>query len=70
VDLPSVNVTNESWTYSFHAKTGTYLYLSATLLGDSSDIFYATIYIDSLKENTTSQKSGAPAVVEFTIPAD
>jgi hypothetical protein len=70
VELPSVNVTNKSWTYSIYAKTGTYLYLSATLLGDSTDIFYATIYIDFLKENTMSQKGGAPAVVEFTIPAD
>ena len=70
VELASVDVTNKSWTYSFYAKTGTYLYLSATLLGDSTDIFYATLYIDSLKENTMSQKGGTPAVIEVTIPAD
>jgi hypothetical protein len=70
VELPSVNVTNKYWTYSFYAKTGTYLYLSATLLGDSTDIFDITIYIDALKEDSMSQKGGTPAVLEFTIPAD
>ncbi len=71
VDLPSVNVTNKSWTYSFYAKTGTYLYLSATLLSESDDIFYATITIDKLYVYTNSQKgSFGPAVLEFTIPAE
>ncbi len=71
VELPSVNVTNKSWTYSFYAKTGTYLYLSATLLSESDDIFYATITIDTLQVHTTSQKgSFGPAVLEFTIPAE
>jgi hypothetical protein len=70
VELPSVDITNQSWTYSFYAKTGTYLYLSATLLGDSTDIFDITIYIDAIKENTVSQKGGTPAVLELTIPAD
>ena len=70
VELPSVDVTNKSWTYSFYARTGTYLYLSATLLGDSTDIFDITIYIDAIKENTVSQKGGTPAVLELTIPAD
>ena len=71
VELPSVNVTNKSWTYSFYAKTGTYLYLSATLLSESDDIFYATITIDKLYVYTNSQKgSFGPAVLEFTIPAE
>jgi hypothetical protein len=70
VDLPSVNVTNQPWKYAFYAKTGSYLYLSASLLGDSTDIFSATIYVDYLNVSTMSQKGGAPAVIEFTIPAD
>ena len=71
VELPSVNVTNQSWTYAFYAKTGTYLYFSATLLSGSDDIFYVTITIDKLNVYTSSQKgSFGPAVLEFTIPAD
>jgi hypothetical protein len=68
VELPSENVSNKDWTYTFSAKNGTHLYLSATLISESTDIFYATIYVDYIKEVTMSQKSGAPAVIEFTIP--
>ena len=70
VELPSVNITNKSWTYTFSAKNSAHLYLSATLLGESTDIFYTTIYVDYLNENRMSQKGGAPAVVEFTIPSE
>jgi hypothetical protein len=71
VELPTVNVTNESWTYKFSAKNSTHLYLSATLLSESDDIFYATITVDSLQVCTMSQKGSAgPAVLDFTIPAE
>jgi hypothetical protein len=71
IDLPSVNITDKSWTYSFSAQSGAHLYLSATLLSGSDDIFYATITVDSLQVNTTSQKgTGGQAVLEFTIPAE
>jgi hypothetical protein len=71
IDLPSVNVTSKSWVYTFTAKSGTQLYLSATLQSESDDIFYTTITVDNLQVNTLSQKGSiGSAVLEFTIPAE
>ena len=46
IAIPSIYVNEKTWTYTFSAKSGTYLYLSAELLGVSNDIFYTSIYID------------------------
>ncbi len=67
-ELSDVVVGDRSWRYSFYAEAGTRLYLSATLEGDSSEIFYVAIYVDSAREKTMSQKGGMPAVIEFTVP--
>ena len=69
VEIQNKYVTDNPWTYTFSAKTGTQLFLSATLLGESDDIFYVTIYVDYVNASSYSQKgSGGPAVLEFAIP--
>ena len=69
VEIQNKSITDKSWTYTFSAKTGTHLFLSATLLSESDDIFYVTIYVDYLNVSSYSQKgSGGPAVLEFAIP--
>ena len=71
IEIPNKSVTDKSWTYTFSAKTGTHLFLSATLLGESDDIFYVTIYVDYVNVSSYSQKgSGGPAVLEFAIPPE
>ena len=68
VEIQNKYVTDKSWAYAFSAKTGTHLFLSATLLGESDDIFYVTIYVDYINVSSYSQKgSGGPAVLEFAI---
>jgi hypothetical protein len=71
VEIPSISITDKSWTYTFSAPGGTHLYLWAALLGNTDDIFYATIYVDYLNVNSYSQKgSVGPAVLDFTIPTE
>jgi hypothetical protein len=48
--ISSIYVNEKTWTYTFSAKSGTYLYLSAELLGGRNDIFYTSIHIDYLLE--------------------
>lgn len=67
-ELTDVLVADRSWRYAFYAEAGTRLYLSASLEGDSSEIFYVAIYVDSVRQETMSQKGGMPAVIEFTVP--
>ena len=69
IEIQNKYVTDIPWTYTFSAKTGTHLFLSATLLGESDDIFYVTITVDYVNVSSYSQKgSGGPAVLEFAIP--
>jgi hypothetical protein len=69
VELPNQYVKDEPWRYSFHAKTGTHLYLYVKPLNNYSEMYYVTIHVDSMIASTTSER-GADTAVAYIIPAD
>ncbi len=60
---------NKPWTYSFSAKDGAHLSLSAQLLGERYDTILVTIYVDNLTvQQQSSFGSSVGALVEYDIP--
>lgn len=68
-EFQEIHIKKEPWRYSFTAQTGTDLYLFVKPLSDLSEMYYATIYVDSEIGSTTTGRGGE-AVVSFTILAD
>jgi hypothetical protein len=69
VSIPQKDTHTNKWTYSFEAKDGAHLSLSAQLLGEGYDTVYVTIYVDELLEVTEpSYGVGVSATTKYDIP--
>ena len=69
VSIPQQDTHTRSWTYSFEAKDGAHLSLSAQLQGEGIDTIYVTIYVDELSGfQEHSYGVGVSAHREYEIP--
>jgi hypothetical protein len=69
VSIPQQNTHDNPWIYSFEAKDGAHLSLSAQLLGEGYDTVYVTIYVDELSGfQEHSYGVGVSAHREYDIP--
>lgn len=71
VNLPNENSHNQPWTYTFTAKNGSHLALSAQLLGSGYDTVYVIIYVDNQEvAKESSYSAGVSASTEYDIPSN
>jgi hypothetical protein len=70
VTIPQQDTHSSIWSYTFEAKNGAHLSLTAQLLGESEDnTIYVTIYVDALsKFQQSSFGKGVSAHIEYDIP--
>jgi hypothetical protein len=69
VSIPRQDTHTSLWSYSFNAKDGAHLSLSAHLLGGDVDTIYVTIYVDELSGfQEHSYGEGVSAAREYDIP--
>jgi hypothetical protein len=69
VIIPQQDTHTNTWSYSFEAKDGAHLSLSAQLLGEGYDTVYVTIYVDELSGfQAHSYGEGVSTQREYNIP--
>jgi len=69
VNLPNENSHDHPWAYTFTAKNGSHLALSAQLLGSEVDTIYVIIFLDNKEvARELSYSVGVTANTEYDIP--
>jgi hypothetical protein len=68
VSIPQQDTHRKMWSYSFEAKDGAHLSLSAQLLGEGYDTVYVIIKVDELESQQSSWGVGVIAYKEYDIP--
>jgi hypothetical protein len=69
ISIPQKDTHSSIWSYSFEAKDGAHLSLSAQLVGEDPDTVYVTIIVDELSRfQEHSYGVGVTAHREYDIP--